>query len=253
VTASKSNPTEVDPHLLVHAYLDGELDVAGSLALEQAIAGDPRLAGNLSEITALQNALREKFPPEQPPAYLKSRIDAAVGRKAARHRPSWALLAASVLVAIGLSSGSTWLALRTPAMSSFSAELIDSHMRALAAPQPIDVASSDTHKVKPWFNGKIPQSPRVVDLAADGFPLVGGRIDVIDKTAVPTLVYSKDLHIISLTSILSSGAEKDSMAARQIQGYNMVSWNDGVRTYWAISDLNIRDLNRFTKLFQQAS
>ena len=252
MTAPKTNPIEADSHLLVHAYLDGELDVAASLAVEQAIAGDPALADGVARIADLQRTLRESFPPEPIPAYLKSRIDAAIGKKAARYRPSWALMAASVLVAIGLSSALTWLALQAPATKGFSGRLIDNHMRALAAPQPIDVASADTHKVKPWFNGKILQSPRVVDLAAEGFPLIGGRIDVINKTAVPTLVYRKDLHIISLTSILSSGAGRDAVTAREAQGYNMVSWNDGVSTYWAVSDLNIKELNKFTRLFQQA-
>ena len=252
MTEPKESPTEANSSPLVHAYLDGELGVARSLEVELAIAGDTALADDVVRIADLQRTLRESFPPEPVPDYLKSRIDAVIGKKAARYRPGWALLAASVLVAIGLSSASTWLALRAPATRTVSARLVDSHMRALAAPQPIDVASADTHKVKPWFNGKILQSPRVVDLVAEGFPLIGGRIDVINKTAVPTLVYRKDLHIISLTSILSSGAGSGSFTARQAQGYNIVSWNDGTSTYWAISDLNIKDLNKFTKLFQQA-
>ena len=74
-------------------------------------------------------------------------------------------------------------------------------MRSLMASQPIDVASSDRHTVKPWFNGKLPESPRVVDLTTQGFPLVGGRIDVIGLTPAPTLVYRHRLHVISLTAL----------------------------------------------------
>ncbi|MDO9459264.1 MAG: anti-sigma factor, partial [Alphaproteobacteria bacterium] len=158
---------------------------------------------------------------------------------------------------IALSSSSTWLVLRAPATSPATsivmAGLVDGHMRALAAPQPIDVVSSDKHTVKPWFIGKIPQSPKVVDLAGEGFPLVGGRIDVFGKTPVPTLVYSRRLHLISLTAVSSSSNVSNPHSSRPVNGFNIVSWNVGEMTYWAISDLNVTELNAFAKLFQQAS
>jgi anti-sigma factor RsiW len=83
--------------------------------------------------------------------------------------------------------------------------IVDAHLRALMASQPIDVASSDQHTVKPWFNGRIPQAPRVVDLAKEEFPLVGGRIDVIAENPVPSLVYAHRKHLISLTAVPDSG------------------------------------------------
>ena len=70
----------------------------------------------------------------------------------------------------------------------------------LMAAEPVDVVSSDRHTVKPWFNGRIPNSPRVVDLAKDNFTLIGGRIDVVGQIPVPTLVYRHAKHIISLTA-----------------------------------------------------
>jgi anti-sigma factor RsiW len=248
-----TTPIQEEFKLLVHAYLDGELDAASVLAIEQRINADPVLANGATNITALQKVLREKFPPQPMPAYLKSRIDAAIGKKSVRARPTWMLMAASVLVSIALSSGSTWLALQTPATNVLVEELLDSHMRALTAPQPIDVASSDRHTVKPWFNGKIPQSPRVVDLAAQGYPLLGGRIDVIGKTAVPALVYGKDRHVLSVTSVLSADGGKSLSSAESVNGYNIVSWHDGDLTYWAVSDLGMNDLNMFAKLFQKPS
>ena len=163
------------------------------------------------------------------------------------------LMAASVVAAIALSSMTTRMLLQAPPTSTTLAnELIDSHMRSLAASQPTDVVSSDRHVVKPWFNGKISQSPRVVDLAKDEFPLVGGRIDVVNKVAVPTLVYSRRRHIISLTAVSLSNAEPLPASIGPTNGFNMVSWRKDDSVYWAISDLNENELKAFAKLFQEA-
>ena len=246
-------PPDSESNLLVHAYLDGELDAASHLAVERMIDADPAVAEAMNNISALQKSLRREFPPKPIPSYLKSRINAAVGTGKRPIRPTWMLMAASVVAAIALTSSSTWLLLRTPPTKVVMAELVDGHMRALAAAQPIDIVSSDRHSVKPWFTGKIPQSPKVVDLSGEGFPLVGGRIDVFSKTPVPTLVYSRRRHLISLTAVSSSDGVLGSHLSRPVNGFNIVSWTVGETTYWAISDLNVAELSEFTKLFQEAS
>jgi anti-sigma factor RsiW len=124
-------------------------------------------------------------------------------------------------------------------------------MRALMAAQPIDVASSDRHTVKPWFNGRIPEAPRVVDLAAEGFPLVGGRIDVIGRAPVPTLVYRHRQHLISLSAV--PDGQGLATPQGQIAGYNVLSWIDNGIAYWAVSDLGASDLDKFAKAFRAAS
>ena len=248
-----SSATTEQPDLLLHAYLDGELEVAASVALERDIQSDPTIAKRASNILALQQVHRENFPREPIPPHLSSRIEAVVGKRATRGRPTWMLMAASVVAAIALSSTSTWLALQAPLTNGAASELIDGHMRSLAASQPTDVVSSDGHTVKPWFNGKIPQSPKVVDLAAEGFPLIGGRIDVVSKVPVPTLVYGRRSHVISLTAILRSKGETAPAPLKPANGYNIVSWSNGETAFWAISDLNENELNAFAKLFQKAS
>ena len=240
-----NTPSDV---LLVHAYVDGELDPANALALERRIAADPALAAERDKIEALRGALRTKLPPDTLPPSLRGRVEATVGLGYAQTRPSWRALAASVALALIIGSGSTWLALHQAPGDRLGAEVVDGHMRALMAAQPTDVASSDRHTVKPWFAGRVPQAPRVVDLTQDGFPLIGGRIDVIGGTPVPTLVYRHRQHLISLSAVPGgSGA-----LPRGIRGYNLVGWStDGV-AYWAVSDLGAGDLEKFAQLFRSA-
>jgi anti-sigma factor RsiW len=157
-------------------------------------------------------------------------------------------MAASVAVAFAAGSIATFVALGPGSQEPGPELLVASHVRALMASQPIDVASSDRHTVKPWFNGKLPQSPRVVDLTAQGFSLVGGRIDVIGLTPAPTLVYRVRQHVISLTALPAS--RRGDAPFRPIDGYNVVEWSDGPLAYWAVSDVAAPDLENFAKAFR---
>jgi anti-sigma factor RsiW len=247
--------TEDDPTLLVHAYLDGELDPAHALEIERRLAADPALAAERERVEALRRLIQEKLPREAPPAGLVRRIETAVGLvpTSARSAPlySWRALAASVMLAAFLGSGSTWFVLRPGPADTTADIVVASHLRALMAPQPIDVASSDRHTVKPWFNGKIPESPRVVDLANEGFPLIGGRIDVIGRVPVPTLVYRLRQHLISLSAVPAGRMLASSPG--QIAGYNVLSWTADGMTYWAVSDLAPADLETFAKAFRDGT
>ena len=245
--------TPDDANLLVHAYVDGELDPAHALEVERQMARDTVLAAERARVETLQRLIRERLPRERAPQGLTRRIEAAIGvPQAARgaSRPPWRALAASVAFAAFLASGSTWFALRPGPTVTVADMVVANHLRALMAPQPIDVASSDQHTVKPWFDGRIPVSPRVVDLSPQGFPLVGGRIDVIGRVPVPTLVYRRRQHLISLSSVPSSASAILEAVPRAIAGYNIVSWTDGGLTYWAVSDVAPSDLDSFAKDFR---
>ena len=239
-----------DPTLLVHAYLDGELDPAHALEIERRLANEPALAAERERVAALRRIIAERLPREAAPSGLAHRIEAAVGLKQASSHPSWRALAASVMLAAFVGGGATWFALQ-PGPDAVADTLVAGHMRALMASQPIDVASSDRHTVKPWFNGRIPEAPRVVDLAAEGFPLVGGRIDVVGRAPVPTLVYRHRQHLISLSAV--PAGQKLATPRGQIAGYNILSWIDDGIAYWAVSDLAASDLDNFAKAFRAAS
>jgi anti-sigma factor RsiW len=240
---------DADPMLLVHAYLDGELDTANALGMARRMAADPALAAERDRVEALQRLIHRRLPREAPPPGLRARVEAmaAVGR--ARMQPSWRALAASIAVTACVASGSTFLTTGPRPADIVADAVVSGHIRALMAPQPTDVVSSDRHTVKPWFNGRIPEAPRVVDLAPDGFPLVGGRLDIVGRTPVPTLVYRHRLHLISL--VAAPATELDPVQApRVVGGYNLVHWRDAGVSYWAVSDLALAELDEFTRLFR---
>jgi anti-sigma factor RsiW len=245
-----------DDRLLLNAYVDGELDPAHALEFEQRLAADPTLAAAHARLVALRGAIATRLPREQASPQLRRRVAALARPQAAA--PGWRALAASVAVAFVAGSALTYSVRDFGASAPGSAQLpaaqlapaqllVASHMRSLMASQPFDVASSDRHTVKPWFNGKLPESPRVVDLSSQGFQLAGGRIDVIDLTPVPTLVYKRRLHVISLTAL---PAKLGIAPPRAIDGYNIVDWTDGNLTYWAVSDLAAPELEEFARAFR---
>jgi anti-sigma factor RsiW len=163
---------------------------------------------------------------------------------------SWRALAASVVLAAAVASGATWLVVDSQQQPTQVAELLVSdHIRALMAPESVDVVSSDRHTVKPWFNGRIPNSPRVVDLAKDDFALIGGRVDVVGRTPVSTLVYRRAKHLISLTAVPADSKFAFGSPA-SIDGYNIVRWTENGVNYWAISDLEAKELEMFAQLFR---
>jgi anti-sigma factor RsiW len=245
-----------DDRLLLNAYVDGELDPAHALEFEQRLAADPTLAAAHARLVALRGAIAARLPREPASPQLRRRV-AALARPQAT-APGWRALAASVAVAFVAGSALTYAvrdfgsnapdSAQLPAAQLAPAQLlVASHMRSLMASQPFDVASSDRHTVKPWFNGKLPESPRVVDLSSQGFQLAGGRIDVIDLTPVPTLVYKRRLHVISLTALPT---KLGISPPRAIDGYNIVDWTGGNLTYWAVSDLAAPELEEFARAFR---
>jgi anti-sigma factor RsiW len=245
-----------DPILPVHAYLDGELDPANALAVEKRMSADPILAAECERVDALQRLMRTALPREAPPPGLRRRIETAVGL--ARPRPtfaqrqySWRALAASIALT-AMVAGSTTSMLVGPVQMADATRsgVVDAHIRSLMAPAPIDVASSDRHTVKPWFNGRIPQAPRVVDLAKADFPLVGGRIDVVGETPVPTLVYGHRKHLISVTAMPDGKHTDTAPVLSTANGYNVYRWTEGGVAYWAVSDLAPGELDTLVTLFR---
>ena len=250
-----------DIRLLLHALADGELDAATALALERRMASDPALAAEHARIVALKTAL-QAMPRQQPSPQLLARIEDLAQARTTVATPArlreqsfdWRALAASILVTAFLASGATYWAAQGPAPQGFASEIAGSHRRSLLATSAVDVASSDRHTVKPWLDARIGVSPPAVDLSANGYALVGGRVEVIDGKPVPALVYQLRKHLITLIAIPQDQATRQAGAPDlSAGGFPIVQWSDGTFSYWAVSDIGRDELQQFADRFRAAA
>ncbi len=238
--------------LLLNAYFDGELDAVAARRFEARLAAEPDLAADLARLKKLRGKLRADLAEDVPPEVLRRSIASRYASPAWRRPQSWQALAASLVIGMALGGVGTFGLLPPQPADTTPNQVVASHIRALMAPSPADVASSDHHTVKPWFDGKVAFAPQVVELAAAGFPLVGGRVDVIGLEPVPALVYRAGKHLISLIEMPSEAAAAATVTRRMERGYETVTWTEGGVTYWAVSDASDEEMQSFVTLLRAA-
>jgi anti-sigma factor RsiW len=207
---------------------------------------------------ALQAVIRTDSLYQKAPAHLQKRIQSSL-RRANRPRSIFRItplrllgVAAALLIAV-MTTWSLINGLSAPSVDEPLAQaVLSSHIRSLMVNHLVDVTSTDQHTVKPWFDGKLDYSPPVVDLAQQGFPLVGGRLDYLNDRAVAALVYKRRSHFINLFiwPSTSTFAPEGKVTAVTRQGYHLITWTKSGMTYWAVSDLEESELQEFVQLVQ---
>ncbi|WP_456717103.1 anti-sigma factor [Bradyrhizobium sp. USDA 4353] len=251
-----------EAEILIHALADNELDAGHAREVEAHVATCPRCAADLAAIRQMKQALASTDLSFKAPAALRQRIEAALPPAqpsnvtppvAAPSRRS--LLrgfamgsAVSALAATGLIA----IVLRNDDQQRIEAEIVSAHLRSLQAGHLTDVISTDQHTVKPWFNGKLDVAPPVIDLTAEGFTLIGGRLDYVDARAIGAVVYRRRQHVINLFVAQTSSTERRAPRLDALQGFNIRSWRDRRLSYWAVSDINAEELNEFGERFERA-
>jgi len=251
------NPDERD-HLLLAAYLDGELSPGETLEMERRLQIDPQLRQLRDDLTDLSGSVRQVLSETAVPPDLAESVGARFAKVSVLPqrpaRKSWHSIAAALLIGLfaggPLGFGVSHL-LGSREERPVADAIFANHLRGLAAPQPFDIASSDRHTVKPWFNGRTAIAPDAPDLAAQGYPLAGGRVDIVDGTPVPTLVYRRRQHVISVTVVPRN--TDNSAASIRREGSQIERWDAGDLSYFVASDLNAKELGEFGALFRSAT
>jgi anti-sigma factor RsiW len=241
---------------LIAGYLDRELDPVRSLEIEDHLHGCVACSQAYENHRVLSKGLGTGSLYFKAPTDLQKRIQLSVRQAAKAGSPlrwlsgSWVRMAAPMAVAaIALLALVPFL--RGPSTEEIlTREVVSSHIRSLMANHLTDVPSSDRHTVKPWFNGKVDFSPPVVDLASQGFPLVGGRLDYLNNRPVAALVYQRDKHLINVFIWPSGKSAPAETAGVTRQGYNLFHWSRSGMNFWVVSDLEERQLQDFVQLLQ---
>jgi anti-sigma factor RsiW len=233
-------------HYQLHAYSDRELDLTRSLELEAHLRECAACSRAHENLKTLQKALRSDSLRVQPSADFEGRIKSTLHHEAdtdsQTSRWRWLIPALSAAALLMVFVG--FMLMRSPADDLIAHEVVSSHVRSLMTTSHlIDVPSEDPHTVKPWFDGKLDFSPPVKDFSAQGFALIGGRLDYIGNRPVAALIYERRKHQINV--FIWPSSSRDTNAAAQVQqGYNLIHWTKSAMTYWAISDLNLAELQQ---------
>jgi anti-sigma factor RsiW len=241
---------------LLGPYQDGELNLTTCLKLEEHLAGCPSCQEKLAGEQELADLIRSEIPRFAASPFLKTRIQAALRaeKSSSVTIPWWKHLslgsafsgaagAAAVLVILAVGFFST------QGIPELDREAVADHVRSLQVNHLMDVASTDQHTVKPWFAGKLDYSPQVVDLGPSGYPLIGGRLDVLDRRNVAAIIYQRRKHYINLF-IWPSGAESLHGRLYNQNGYHVLGWTKSGMNYLAVSELGEKEFMEFVGMIQ---
>jgi len=241
---------------LLGPYRDGELDLTTCLKLEEHMASCSSCQQKIAEEQELVGLIQSEAPRFKASPFLKTRIQAHLREEKSslatipwwkQFSSAWSYsgLAGAAALLVVLAVGIFWTQ-RIPVLAQ---EAVVNHVRSLQVNHLMDVASTDQHTVKPWFAGKLDYSPQVVDLTSSGYPLIGGRLDVLDHRNVAAIVYQRRKHYINLF-IWPSGTESLHDRVYDQNGYQVLGWTKSGMNYLAVSEIGKNELKEFVEMIK---
>lgn len=238
--------------LEVQACLDGELDAVSSAAVERHVEGCAECAALRAEIETVRYLLRDEAPYHRAGDLFRDRLHNALDREqGVRRLPAFWKGAASGAAAVAMAATLMLMLFRPSVQDQIAQDVVSAHLRSLMGTHLIDVASSDRHTVKPWFDGHADVAPPVVDHAAQGFTLVGGRVDYVHGERAAVVVYRHGAHVVNLFVWRNDG--RASPGARTRNGYHLLAWARGDLFYCAVSDTDPQELKVLQKLIEASA
>jgi anti-sigma factor RsiW len=246
-----------DASVLLHALLDGELDAGHAREVEAHVASCARCAAALQGFREMRQAMSGANLRLAAPDSLRQRIEAAIPapqRRAATpsRRSLLQGFAFGTVLSAAAAASLVFVVVRSDQDQRIMGDVVSAHLRSLQAEHLTDVPSSNQHTVKPWFNGKLDVAPPVPDLTAQGFTLLGGRLDYIDGKTVAAIVYRRRVHIINLFVAQAVGSEHVAARNEMVQGFNIRLWTEQGLRFIAISDISADELQEFGAKFEAA-
>jgi anti-sigma factor RsiW len=245
---------------LIDAYVDGELSGADRAMVATHVNACPGCRELVADIERVRTAVADQGREPAPKSLvssIRSALASAAHEQASEakspapwHMSSGAMRQAAALAVVCiLSILATWWGMTAAGDARrLQEQIVSAHVRSLLQDSPIQVASSDIHTVKPWFAGRVDFAPDVKDLASEGFPLLGGRLDYVHERRVGALVYRHRLHIVNVFMWPAPASAPVPPVAVTKNGYNLLAWNKGGIAYWAVSDVDIEELRRLQTL-----
>jgi anti-sigma factor RsiW len=240
--------------VLLHALIDGELDAGHARELEAHIGGCADCARELRELQEMRAAMKPAGLRYTAPAALRASIEGKLPapRSGTSRRAALGGFAIGTVATALAASGLMLVVMRRDDQQRVLGEVVSAHLRSLQAQHLIDVASTDQHTVKPWFNGRLDVAPPVADLTAQGFTLVGGRLDTLDAKPAAVIVYRRRQHVINLFCAPAPGSTPRAAVMESVHGFNVRRWSENGVNLWAVSDINADELAEFGDKFEAA-
>jgi len=234
---------------LLNAYVDGELDLMTEVDVEKHLSSCRGCKDRTRALRELRSGFSDKTLRFDAPAELREKVSRSMSAAEAfrpKIRKPWIRWMPALATAAALMLVIAFFVFRSqPSNDDLIAnELVSDHVRSMMVDHLADVPSTDQHTVKPWFDGKLDYSPPVTDLASQGFPLTGGRLDYAAGRPIAALVYQRRLHPINLFVFPTTEADSRPKTSTR-QGFNVVHWTRQGMTFWAVSDLNPDELQQF--------
>jgi len=246
--------TCAESEVLLHALIVGELDAGHARQIEAHVAKCERCAAQLTSYRDMRQALRGANLRYAAPASLRRSIDRSFPSQALTNRRTFLKgLGVGGLASAAAAAGVALITLNQESDETLVTEAVSAHLRSLQAEHLVDVLSTDRHTVKPWFNGRLDVAPPVMDLTAQGFTLIGGRLDYINGKAVAAIVYRRRVHIINLFVAQSMGSALQTPRLETVQGFNVRRWTSQGLNLLAVSDINSDELEEFGRKFEAAA